>query len=265
MDEEQKMEILEKREYKIVKANEIVQKARNDLSLSELKIMAYIFSKIKPTDTELQEYTFSIREYLQVVGKHDSGENYNDVKRDLKSLRDKSFWLIKEDNTEELVGWLAKVIIKRNSGIVKIRLDESIQQYVIGLFNNYVQYSLLSILPMSSSYSIKLFEILKSYSKLEKHTFEIEKIKNLLGCNHYKNFKDFRIKVLEKATEEINLYTDIEIMWDTKLKGKKVTHVTFYIKERDTWGRIIAQAKANEQIEGQMTIDEYIGTGEEKK
>ena len=61
MDEEQKMEILEKREYKIVKANEIVQKARNDLSLSELKIMAYIFSKIKPTDTELQEYTFSIR------------------------------------------------------------------------------------------------------------------------------------------------------------------------------------------------------------
>ena len=40
-----------------------IQKARYDLNITELKTLAYIFSKIKPTDDKLEEYTFSIKEY----------------------------------------------------------------------------------------------------------------------------------------------------------------------------------------------------------
>ncbi len=46
--------IIEQREYNVVKANEIVQKARYDLNILELKIFAFILSKVKPNDKDGQ-------------------------------------------------------------------------------------------------------------------------------------------------------------------------------------------------------------------
>ena len=57
MNYDNKIEIAQQRSYSVVKSNEIIQKARYDLNISELKTLAYIFSKIKPTDTELKDYT----------------------------------------------------------------------------------------------------------------------------------------------------------------------------------------------------------------
>ena len=91
------------RSYKVVKANEIIQKARYELNLTELKTLAYIFSMIKPNDTIDQIYTFSINEYCKVCGiDNTSGKHYATIKQRLKALRDKSFFLMKEDLKIEL-------------------------------------------------------------------------------------------------------------------------------------------------------------------
>ena len=71
------------------------------------------------------------------------------------------------------------------------------------------------------------------------------------------NFKDFRRYVLEVATKEINLYTDIEVSWQPIKKGKKVVQVKFDIKQRDIWGRYLAGTKATDQIEGQISLLDY--------
>ena len=44
------LEIIEQRDYKVIKANEIIQRARIDLGIQELKTFAFILSKVKPTD-----------------------------------------------------------------------------------------------------------------------------------------------------------------------------------------------------------------------
>lgn len=68
MEYNNKFEVAKQRSYSIIKSNEIIQKAKYDLNIVELKTLAFIFSKIKPEDTELQEYTFSVKEYCQVCG-----------------------------------------------------------------------------------------------------------------------------------------------------------------------------------------------------
>ena len=96
--------IYEQRSYKVVKANEIVQKARYDLNITELKAFAYILSKVKPGDKEGQEYTFNVKEYCQVCGiDWKNGGNYAYIKTTLKGLRDKSFWLLDETGRESTV------------------------------------------------------------------------------------------------------------------------------------------------------------------
>ena len=186
-----------------------------------------------------------------------NGNNYINIKKNLKSLRDKSFWLIDEKGNEVLVGWLSKARINKGSGKITVRLDDDIQKYVIGLFDNYTQYELLSTLPMKSNYSFRIYELLKSYAFTKHHTFDIDELKTMLSATNYVNFKDFRKYVLEVATNEINLYTDIEISWQPIKNGKKVVQVYFNIKQRDTWARYEASIAASEQIEGQISIFDY--------
>lgn len=258
MDYDRKIDIATQREYKVVKANEIIQKARYDLTITELKALAYIFSKIKPNDTELQEYTFSIKDYCQVCGiDYQSGKNYESTKKNLKALRDKSFWIMDENGNETTVGWLGKVRISKGSGKITVKLDEDMQKYVIGLFDNYTQYELLSTLPMKSAYSFRIYELLKSYAFTKRHTFDIDDLKLTLMATNYVNFKDFRKKVLEIAIKEINLYTDLEVSWEPVTKGKKVIQVKFEIKQRDVWGAIASNHRATQELDGQMNLFDY--------
>lgn len=258
MNYDNKTEITTQRDYKVVKANEIIQRARYDLNITELKALAYIFSKIKPNDTQLQEYTFSVKEYCQVCGiDYKNGGNYKAIKNTLKALRDKSFWVVEEDGKEVLIGWLQKARISKGSGKIEVKLDDDLQKYVIGLFDNFTQYELLSTLPMKSNYSFRIYELLKSYAFTKQHTFDLDDLKRQLAAENYINFKDFRKKVIEVAVKEINLYTDIEISWQPVTKGKKVIQIVFFITQRDTWGRIEAQFRATDQIEGQLSFDDY--------
>lgn len=255
LDYERKREIQEQRSYLVVKANEMVQKARYDLNITELKLLAYIFSKVKPTDTELQEYSFPIKDYCQVCGiDYTSGKHYQRIKDTLQALRDKSFWVMDENGRETLVGWLQKARINKGSGRITVKLDEDMQKYVLNLINNYTQYELLSTLPMKSAYSFRIYELLKSYAFAKSHTFDIDDLKKKLVAEHFSNFKDFRRRVIETAVKEINLYTDIEVSWEPVKYGNKVIQIAFHIKQRDTWGRYLAGQRATEQIEGQMSI-----------
>lgn len=258
MNYDNKINISIQRDYQVVKANEIIQKARYDLNITELKTFAYIVSKIKPTDEFNQEYIINIKEYCQVCGiDYKNGGNYQFIKKNLKSLRDKSFWLMDENGVETTVGWLQKARINKGSGKIVVKFDEDIQKYVIGLFENFTQYSLLSTLPMKSSYSFRMFELLKSYAFVNEHTFDVQELKKLLGAEHYTNFKDFRKKVIEIAVKEINKYTDIEVSWQPITKGRKVIEVKFFIRTRDTVERLNASGKAVEQIENQISMFDY--------
>lgn len=252
-------ELQQERDYKVIKSNEIIQKARYDLNITELKIFAFILSKVKPTDKAGQEYDFSIKEYCQIVGiDHKNGGNYKQVKQTLKNLRDKSFWLVDEKGEHTTVGWLEKAKVQPKSGKFKVKLDEDIQKYVVGLFDNYTQYSLISTLPMKSSYSFRLFELLKSYAFQKEHTFDIDDLKTKLAATHYSNFKDFRKKTIEIAVKEINEYTEIETSWEPIYNGRKVESIRFEIKAREGLEALKANYRATDQLEGQTNIYDYL-------
>lgn len=266
MEFDTKIQIATEREYKVVKANEIIQKAKFDLSLLEQKTFCYAVSKIKPDDVGGTWYTFTINDYCDVCGiNRNDGRTLENVKKALLQLKEKAFWIINEDGDDETVGWLDKAIVSRKSGKIKIRFDETLHKYLMGLYNNYTQYSLLCVLPMRSAYSIRLYELLKSYlGQGAKHKdFDIDDLKIKLNAP-YERFPDFRRKALEIAQREINQYTDIEITWEPIKKGRKVVAVRFTMKEQDVWSRYVNATNATAQLEGQMTVGEWMRDQTEK-
>lgn len=262
MEKDERLEIIQARDYKVVKGNEIIQKARYDLGLAEIKAFSFIISKIKPTDEVFHEYTFTINEYCKVLGiETNNGKNIQTVKKSLKQLVDKSFFLTLEDGTETTISWLNKIWIDKGSGKIRVRLDDDLQKYVTGLYTNYTQYELLCTLPMRSSYSIRIYELLKSYAFTKRHTFDVEELKTMLGCTHYDRFPDFRRKVIEIAVKEINQFTDLEVTWEPITKGRKVVEIKFKMKPRDLWSRLETSRNATNAINKdhrQLTIADYL-------
>lgn len=258
MNSDEKIEIAKKREYLVVKGNELIQQNRFELSLQEQKTVAFICSMIKPVDKAngvpfQLEYEFNIRDYCKVCGiDYDNGKNYADVKEVLKHLRDRSMWLTLENGSETLVGWLAKVTTNKRSGIAKIKLDEDLVPYLFDLGQKFTQYQLYNILAMKSAFSVRLYELLKSYAYQKSKTFDIDELKRLLmveNVKSYINFKDFRKYVLEKAQKEINELTDININFEPITKGRKVIKVKFRIDVKNPIERMLAGATAQDRLD----------------
>lgn len=268
MNKNNDLDIIQARDYKVVKGNEIIQKARYSLGLAEIKAFSFIISKIKPTDQVFCEYTFSINEYCRVLGiETNNGKNIQTVKKSLKSLVDKSFFLTLEDGTETSISWLNKIWIDKGKGTIRVRLDDDLQKYVTGLYTNYTQYELLCTLPMKSSYSIRIYELLKSYSFTKRHTFKIDELKRALGCEHYERFPDFKRRVIEIAVKEINTFTDLEVSWRPITEGRKVIEIEFYINTRDVLERIETQNKAMAAVNKnnqQLNIYDYLNSQNEE-
>ena len=252
------LKIIEQQDYSIVKANEIIQKARNELPLKQLKALAFILSKVKPTDKPGQSYSFTVSDFCKVCEINLSGRNYTNLKNALQALRDRSFWIIDEEGCEVLMAWIEKPKIDYRTKTIEITLDKDMQKYVIGWLTQYTQYCLWEVVPMKSRFSFVLFELLKSYSWQEERSFQIDDLKSKIGAK-YSNFKDFRIKVLDIATREINTYTNLEISWEPIYKGRKVTDVVFRMRKKNE-GEVFK--RKSKEPSNQITIYDCIDDNE---
>src|SRR5579885_115943 len=99
-----------------------------------------------------------------------------------------------------------------------------------------------------SSYGLALYENCIRYRGLP-HTkwFDMELFKKLMGVpgGKYDVFRDFKRRVLDKAVEEVNTYSDLVIESEYVREGRKVTRVRFKLKERAKKTRLGGNSKTN--------------------
>ena len=251
----------ELRDYKVVKSNELIQKSRFQLSLQEQKIILYLISKIKPEDMELQEHIFEIRDFCKICGlETNSGANYKYIKQTLKELRDRSIWVSLDDGSETTLAWIDKVTMNRNSGSVIIKIDGMMKPYLLQLQERFTSYELLYTLAMKSQYSIRLYELLKSYEYRHRKIFEIEELKRILSADNYNRFPDFKRKVLDISMREINELSDLTVTYEIIKEGRRYAKLDFSIKlKKDLDERMRTWAKIEEVINpAQMSLFEKV-------
>lgn len=248
------------REMEVYKANDMIQKGRHELSLQEQRCVLYAISKIKPDDTTFQEYSFELADFYRLCGLQK--ESYSELKSILIGLKQKTWWVETAPNVESTVSWFSKVRTNKKSGTVTVRFDDDMMPYLLDLTKEnkyFTHYQLKYILPMKSRYAIRLYEILKSYQRNNfEWFFETDKLKKILNCENYKNFADFKRRVLEPAVAEINEYTDIKITWDTAREGRKVVRVVFYMLGKGKADLLEADKAINDTLDGQIDILELL-------
>ena len=240
--------------YLVAKRNDLIQKSRFSLTITEYKIICYCISKIKPGDNPETIYTIHCNEILQLIGI--ATDSYTTLKKIMKKLSDKSWWMEKDDGSDCLTRWFAIVNIKKNTGTISIKFHENMSSYLFNLQEQYhnstiyfTSYELKNIMHMKCKYSPRLYELFRSYKKAGKWIFEfgtnsdndicnilsgIDKDGNIMNYLSWSEWRRFNEKVLNPAIKEINELTDLTIIYTPKhesLQGKKTSKVSTILFE----------------------------------
>ena len=256
-DEMKYSEIVLSRNYKVVKHNNLIQRSRYELSTQEQKIILYLITKIKPEDTEFDLYEFNIKDFCEVCGIDEtSGKNYSDLKKAVGKLAEKIIWITLDNGIDTIVRWVERPYIDRKSGTIKIKLDELMRPYLLQLKEHFTAYNLYYTLAMKGKYSIRIYELLKSYEYLSECIFDIEELKKILFAEKYEIYKDFRVNVLDTAIREINDFSDITVTYIVEKKGRKIDKIKFKIKQKKD---IKEQVETYKKIEKRINPKEIPG------
>ncbi len=261
---------LELRDKEVVKANDLIQKSRFNLTLQQQKMLLFLISQVTPYDEEFSVYEFSIQEFCRVCGINmSSGKNYQDVKQCIKDIADKSVWVSLDGDEETLLRWIEKPYINNKSGVVRIRLDEDMKPYLLQLKENFTRYELIYTLYFKSKYTIRLYELAKSihFRELEEYrrTYSIDELKKLLGGEAYTQYRDFKRRVLDIAVNEINSYSDKLLSYEPIKKGKSIVAIELIVNSKSIMDRLEIRSKIEKEMgTDQMTLYDMITESDEK-
>jgi plasmid replication initiation protein len=226
----------------IVKANKLIE-AKGRLGLLEQKLFASLVSEITPEDKDFKTYYLEIKEFAEFTGTN-SDDIYPDLKQASRNLRKKEILIeqVDDDGTKSFLvtGLFSSAKHEDGSGVLEIQFDPNLKPYLLAINGEdtpFTKYMLKNVLRLSSSYSIRIYELLKQYLKARSRKFEMDELRVFLGIEEkYNRFYDLEKCVLKVAKKEINKHTDIDIDYKKIKRGCRITHIEFSIRPslRDT-------------------------------
>lgn len=225
----------------------------NTLSLLQRKITnALLYHAYKELMLK-DEHEITVKQLCRLIGYQ--GNNHSAIKDAFKGLLSTVIeWNLINDETGT-ENWSASSII------ASVSLEGPLCYYAYSprmkqLLHSPSMFGKIDLVIQSrfrSSYGLALYENCIRYRGLPNTKwFDMELFKKLMGvpAGKYTIFRDFKRRVLDKAVEEVNTYSDLVIESEFVREGRKVLKVRFKLKERAKKTRLGNQKKISQRNEG---------------
>ena len=216
-------------EHKLVRKSNFLIEASYKLSLMEQRIVMILASMIKPNDDEFKKYPLNIKEFATLLElKHK--DEYSQVQLVTKKLLTRAFTIRMSDATLQ-IGWLSSAKYLDGQGIVELCFDPQLKPYLLQLKDRFTSYRLKNVIQLKSSFSIRIYELLKQYEKIGERIFFVDNLRDQLGLeeHQYKLYGDFKRKVLLVAQAELAEKTDLSFEFEEIKMARRVGKIRFII------------------------------------
>ena len=253
-----------------VKKADVVVKARYKLNPLSLKFITTLISSIKRSDEINELYIFKVKDFQELT-KLKRKDLYWAVKEVLKELLEKPIYIPKgkdkDDNSFLMLNWVASAEYKEGEGLVEFEISNKLRPYLLEAQKKFLKYKLENILPLRSSYSIRLYEILKDWYELNKRygnkaekVIKVDEIREMLEIPksyQYGNSSGIKQKILKKTQTELEKHTDIIFDFEEIKTGRKVTHLKIIIQDNS---KKIQEVKPQEKpyLKSFKTFTDYL-------
>lgn len=218
----------------VVKSNALVE-ASYRLSLNEQRLILSCISQIRRDEhvTDQLMYSLSGSEFAKICG-IDPKIAYQQLQSAALTLKRREIRITDKPNGaghhEEVLitGWVQSIRYVKKNGVVRLRFNHDIIPYLTELSRCFTSYKLKNVVCMSSSYGVRIYELLVQWGNRGEREISLEWLKeNLQIGNKYKELIDFKKRVLTPAIKDINENSDMFVRCSQRKTGRKVTHIIF--------------------------------------
>ncbi|WP_261780676.1 replication initiation protein, partial [Clostridium botulinum] len=114
-----------------------------------------------------------------------------------------------------------------------LKINKDLKPFYLSL-DWYTKYQFKNIMQFKSTYSFRMYELLKQYEKIGYRIITINEIRSMLDIkkNKYPKYANLKQKVIKVSINEINTNTDLFIDYEEVKESRKITSIKFYIKSK---------------------------------
>ena len=223
----------------VTQSNKLIE-ARYALSIGEQKIILLLISTISPEDKELKHYEMKVTDFAQMMNLKG-----NSVYERLNNSLDKLLSRVLHIPTDQgylKIGWVSSAEYVKQQGIIFLSFDKKLKPYLLELKEQFTKYDLFVVTQFQSTYSVRIYMLLKQYQKIGKREFALDDFRAILGIeeNKYKKFYDFRKRIINQAKKEFeaknkesgNYNSDISFDFEVIRTARTITRLRFIIKKQ---------------------------------
>jgi plasmid replication initiation protein len=220
----------------VKKHNELVRSKINIASKTASRILACLVAAIRHDDTQFKgTYVVPVKDYLPPDEDGDKGgSQYKTVKaacRDLIGATVEKEWPDPDNPGGDPIFHVMPFLtsVKYRKGNVEAEFNPKMSELLLQLRQFFTEYNLMEYLTLPSTYSQRLFEILKSWSSLPEKLLSVAELHRLLDTpdSMRADFRQFRVYVLEKAHKDIHEKTSLRFEWEPVKAGRSVEAIRF--------------------------------------
>ena len=218
----------------VVKSNRLIE-ASYRLSLAEQRIILMAITEVRKS-----RKNFNAEDFIEVRAVDFANLFDTDVKNSYVQLQDAAKSLFSRyvvlREIDPITGkqavlearWVSAVQYIAGAGLIRIQFSGVVVPLVTRLETNFTSYAISSVSKMTSTYAIRLYELLLQWGSMGHREVEIDWLKSALQvASDYSRLSNFKQWVIDVAVSQINDYSDLTVSYDQRKSGRTVTHLIF--------------------------------------
>ena len=227
----------------VTQANGLVS-ARYALPLAEQRLILAMIAKIQPDDEDFKPYRISVGELAEFIGVA-KGSAYLECKKTTENLLKR---VLKIDEPDGLlqINWVSSAKYIDGSGMVNLSFDPLLRPYLLKLKGNFTSCKLEMLLSFKSQYTLRMYNLLKQYERLNEREIELELLRDILGLRKdlHAEYSDFKRNILKPVQNELAEKADLTFEFNEIKYGRSVGAINFRIFSKEP----LASLSDNEKI-----------------
>ena len=239
----------------IKKSNDLVE-ARYKFDIWEMRVFSKMITMIEINDGDFKDYKIYLKEFIKDYSLENDKNSYRFLREGAEKLMRKIVTIINKTEIKSaqkfqtpVVAGLRTSLYDDDGKFIQVSFHPEMKPYLLELKERFLVYDVRNILKLPSTYSIRIYELLKQYEKLRTRTFDVKELKEILGITkEYKLYANFKQRVVDKAQKDLEEFTDIRFVYEEIKDGKAVVTLVFHI-ESNAPEKLIKAKKPKVQAE----------------
>ena len=129
---------------------------------------------------------------------------------------------------------------------VLVMFSEAVTPLLSDLKSEFTKYLASDLKGLSSAYAIRIYELIKQYENIGKREIAISDLRFMLCLqDKYPLFGNLQQRIIDPAIREINKKTPMQVQYEFRKTGRKITHIKLKFKEKPKQAQIATETPKN--------------------